>query len=89
MIVEFDKSFEKSIGKIRDKLLLNRIEKTILKLERSDEIEDIPGAKKLSGFNNYYRIRIGDYRLGFEMINSRTVRIIIFAHRKEIYQTFP
>ncbi len=73
MIVEFDKSFEKSIGKIRDKLLLNRIEKTILKLERSDEIEDIPGAKKLSGFNNYYRIRIGDYRLGFEMINSRTV----------------
>lgn len=44
MIVEFDKSFEKSIGKIRDKLLLNRIEKTILKLERSDEIEDIPGA---------------------------------------------
>jgi len=89
MIVEFDKSFEKSIGKIRDKLLLNRIEKTILKLERSDEIEDIPGAKKLSGFNNYYRIRIGDYRLGFEMINSRTVRIIIFAQRKEIYQTGP
>jgi mRNA interferase RelE/StbE len=89
MIVEFDKSFEKSLDKIRDKVLFRRIERSILNLEKAESIEDIPGIKKLAGFKNYYRIRLGDYRLGFEKIDSKKVRIIIVSHRKDIYKTFP
>jgi mRNA interferase RelE/StbE len=89
MIVEFDKSFERSLDRIRDQSLFSRIEKSILNIEKADKIEDIPGIKKLSGYKSYYRIRIGDYRLGFEKIDPKKVRIIIIAHRKDIYKTFP
>ena len=89
MIVEFDKSFEKSLDKIRDKSMFSRIEKSIENLEKANSLEEIPGVKKLSGFKNYYRIRIGDYRLGFEKLDPKKVRIIILAHRKDIYKAFP
>jgi len=50
MIVEFDKSFEKSIAKIKSRTLLQKIENVILKTENAAKIEDIPNSKKLSGY---------------------------------------
>ena len=88
MIVEFDKSFEKSIDKLKDQTLLLKIEKLILKLEATNSITEITGIKKLSGHKNYYRIRLGDYRLGFEKIGEK-IRLIIVANRKDIYNIFP
>lgn len=69
MIVEFDKSFGKSLLSITDQPLLRRIEKAILQMEEAQSIADLPHAKKLGGFKIYYRLRIGDYRLGFERID--------------------
>jgi mRNA interferase RelE/StbE len=89
MIIEFDKSFEKSLEKTRNKSLLQKIEKIIVDFENAKSLTDIPGVKKLSGYKYYYRIRIGEYRLGFEKINDNTFRFIIVAHRKEIYKSFP
>ena len=89
MIVEFDKSFSKSLDKVKDSTTLQRTEKTILKLERANSLKDVKNLKKLSGFSNYYRIRIGDYRIGIEQIDKRTIRLIIIAHRKDIYKKFP
>lgn len=88
MIVEFEKSFEKSILKIKDQAILLKIEKLILKLEASNSILEITSVKKLIGYKNYYRIRVGDYRLGFEKIGNK-IRLIIFASRKDIYSIFP
>ena len=89
MIVEFDKSFSKSLDKVKDSTTLQRTEKTILKLESANSLKDVNNLKKLSGFSNYYRIRIGDYRIGVEQIDKRTIRLIIIAHRKDIYKKFP
>ena len=89
MILEFDKSFDKSLDKIKDRVLLSRIENAILKAEKAGTIENIPNTKKLTGFSKYYRIKIGDYRLGFERINRETIRLIIVEHRKDIYRKFP
>ena len=89
MNLEFDKSFEKSLDKIKDKKLLRRIELALLKAEESESIEAIPNTRKLSGFSDYFRIKLGDYRLGFERINDKTIRFIILAHRKDIYKRFP
>ena len=89
MIIEFDKSFEKSLDKIKNKLLFPRIEKIILEFEKSKSLTDLPNIKKLTGFKNYYRLRIGEYRLGFEKIDENTLRFILFAHRKDIYKLFP
>ena len=89
MIVEFDKFFSKSLDKVKDSTTLQRTEKTILKLESANSLKDVNNLKKLSGFSNYYRIRIGDYRIGVEQIDKRTIRLIIIAHRKDIYKKFP
>lgn len=89
MIVEFDKSFEKAINKINDDALLLKVESWILKLESSSQFKGISGIKKLQGFKSYYRIRIGEYRLGFEQLSNDTIRFITIAHRKDIYKRFP
>jgi len=89
MIVEFDKSFSKSLDKFSDSELNKRIEKVINDYENVQSVNEIKNTKKLTGFKNYYRTRIGDYRLGFELINSTTIRLVIFAHRKDIYRGFP
>ena len=89
MIVEFDKSFEKSLDRIKDPVLLRRIERTIILFENAEALLKISNVKKLSGFKDYYRIRIGEYRIGFEAISKTTIRLIVIAHRKEIYRLFP
>jgi mRNA interferase RelE/StbE len=89
MIVEFDSSFLKALSKIKDSSILNRIKKSIFELENSADLKNVSNLRRLSGYKTYFRIRIGDYRLGFESINNNTIRLIIIAHRKDIYRDFP
>ena len=89
MNVEFDKSFEKSLGKIHDPRILQRLKRIITHLEISSSLSQEPNIKKLSRYSNYFRLRIGDYRIGFELLNKTTIRFIIIAHRKDIYKIFP
>jgi len=89
MIVEFDRSFSKSLSKIKDNPSLKKIEKLILEVEKSKKLSSISNLKKLTGYKTYYRIRMGNYRVGIESISSKTIRFIIIAHRKDIYRRFP
>ena len=89
MIVEFDKSFGKSLDNLNDKSMYPKIEKLIESIESLSTLSEISNLKKLSGYKNYYRFRLGDYRLGVEKINEKTIRFIVIAHRKNIYNKFP
>jgi mRNA interferase RelE/StbE len=89
MKVEFDKSFEKSLDRIRNKTLYPGIERVILEFEEAKSVNEIQNVKKLTGFRNYFRVRLGEYRIGIETIDKNTIRFIIIAHRKEIYRLFP
>jgi len=89
MIVEFDKSFEKSLRSVHDKRVFQRLKRIINLVEKAPDLSEVSNIVKLTGFTDYYRIRIGNYRVGFELINKTTVRFIIIAHRKDIYKLFP
>ena len=89
MIVLFDKSFSKSIDKIREEKVKERILKIIISVEKAESIDQILNIKKMAGWLNYYRIKSGDYRIGIELENITTVRFIIISHRKDIYRNFP
>ncbi|MDO9257972.1 MAG: type II toxin-antitoxin system RelE/ParE family toxin [Bacteroidales bacterium] len=89
MNVVFDKSFNKSIDKIRDIKAKERIVKIIISVENADNVEIIPQVKKMRGWQNYYRIKFGDYRIGIELETNNTIRFIIAAHHKDIYRNFP
>ena len=67
MNLKFKKSFEKDIEKIKDKKVKAAVEKLIDEVEKADNLYSIKGIKKLQGFSNYYRVRIGNYRLGMEV----------------------
>lgn len=89
MIVEFDKSFEKSLDKLKEKSLFPKIEKVISLLEKTSSLNELASIKKLSGYKVYYRYRLGDYRIGIEQISKNTIRLIVIAHRKDVYGVFP
>jgi mRNA interferase RelE/StbE len=63
--------------------IASRIENILLKLEENPRP---PGSKKLKGRSGY-RIRIGDYRVIYE-IDDNILRVIVIdvGHRKDIYQ---
>ncbi|MCL6101941.1 MAG: type II toxin-antitoxin system RelE/ParE family toxin [Bacteroidetes bacterium] len=88
MKVLIDKSFEKDTDEITDKKLLKSIADCIKEVQKIDKISDIPNCKKLKGSKNSYRIRIGNYRIGF-VFENQTIQYIRFLHRSKIYDSFP
>ncbi len=88
MIVLIDKSLEKDVKKNSDTNLNKQLYKVILEIQKATNISELHNLKKLQGTKNYYRIRIGDYRLGL-IINGNKVELIRLLHRKEIYRFFP
>jgi mRNA interferase RelE/StbE len=88
MKVEFKKSFLKSLEGLRDKQLKSSILKIISQVESIEKIQSIASLKKLAGFSDFYRIRLGDYRIGLQIVN-KTVIFVTFSHRKDIYKNFP
>jgi mRNA interferase RelE/StbE len=63
--VEFRKSFEKDLGKIQDSDLLAKIKAVVEEVENAEILLDVNNTKKLKADGNYYRIRVGKYRVGF------------------------
>lgn len=87
MKVEIRDSIVKDIKRVsrKEKEKLQKIYDTFLKAQN---ITDIQGVKKLKGYENFYRIRMGDYRLGF-VAKSDKIVFLRFLHRKDIYKYFP
>lgn len=42
----------------------------------------------IKGFKDYYRIRIGNYRIGFKK-EGQSITFMRVKHRKDIYKIFP
>ena len=88
MQVFYEKSFLKDIKKINDKNIANKLKKILKKFEEEENLTTFLNVKKLKGFDNFYRIKIGNYRLGFKYENE-SIEVIRFLHRKDIYKLFP
>lgn len=88
MNVEFRRSFVKDLEKITDQRLKQRVREVILAVEGAQAISDIGHLRKLRDGENYYRIRIGDYRIGV-ICDGETVVFVRFLHRKDLYRYFP
>ena len=88
MKVEFRDSFAKDLKSIKDKSLLNRVKEVVENVEKVASLDEIRNLKKLKGGGNYFRLRIGDYRMGIVLEND-TVIFVRFLNRKDIYRFFP
>ena len=82
------KVFEKDISKINNKKLAIQGNVAIEEMEQAVKLTDLQNIKKMIGKGNYYRMRIGDYRLGFK-VESGNIVLLRFLNRKDIYKYFP
>jgi mRNA interferase RelE/StbE len=61
-----------------------RVEAALLKLEENPRPH---GSKKLTGRENEWRLRMGEYRLLYEVDDkARVVRVFRIRHRREVYR---
>lgn len=88
MKAEVIRSFEKDARSIKDKNLKIRLDAVLAEIENAQGIADLTGVVAMIGHPGYYRLRIGDYRLGFQMRGDVMILCRIL-HRREIYRRFP
>ena len=88
MQIEFLSKFSKDINNISQKTVKTNLHKLIQLIEVEKDLTHIPNLKKLVGHKTAYRIRIGDYRVGF-FYEYKTVIFARIVHRKDIYKIFP
>ncbi|HEX2787111.1 MAG TPA: type II toxin-antitoxin system RelE/ParE family toxin [Ignavibacteria bacterium] len=88
MIIKIEKSFERDVAKINDKIILSKLSAVITNISAVSSQKEIPNLKKLSGNQSYYRIKINNYRIGISITGNEII-FIRFLHRKEVYRYFP
>jgi mRNA interferase RelE/StbE len=88
MEVNYSKAVIKDVQKIKDKKLISKIELIVKSVKEAKTIEGVSGVKKMKGHSSAYRIRVGDYRLGFYLMDEG-VLLARFVKRNDIYKLFP
>jgi len=81
--IEFTKSAAKALKAI-PKTAQKRIAK---KIESLAESSPDPAKTKMKGNNPFHRVRVGDYRIIYEIQNEILLILILkIGHRKEVYR---
>ena len=85
--VEFVKSAEKEFEKLPARIKSKVGE--ALALLSINPFSELLSVKKLKGAESLFRIRLGDYRVVYEIQKKRLVVIVVkIGHRSEIYRRF-
>ena len=87
MNIGIRKSFEKDALKLPAYIQI-QLAQVIEKISPAKKISEISSCKKLVGFKNAYRIRLGSYRIGF-FFENETIEFVRILDRKNIYRYFP
>ena len=88
MKVDFRKSFLRDLKRVKEPEIRERLRETIYSVERAQSLQKIGDVRKLKYGDRFYRIRIGDYRLGLAREDD-TLVFVRFLHRKDLYKYFP
>jgi mRNA interferase RelE/StbE len=85
---QFKESFLKDVETLRDSAIRRHVQKVMAQVERAGKPGAIKNLKKLRGGDQYYRIRIGDYGIGF-VLRKDTIVFVRCLHRKDIHRYWP
>ena len=89
MTVLFKPTFLKDLARLPG-AYRKRIEKLVFNdIAEIDDIAEKLDIKKMQGHHGYYRIRIGNYRIGCEIQAGNTIIFYRVMDRKDIYKVFP
>jgi len=81
--VEVKPSARKELEALPD----NMLARVVNKLETLGDIPRPAGCKKLKGYKDYWRVRIGNWRVVYIIDDTaKVVSVIRIAHRREVYE---
>ncbi len=86
MNILIDKSFERDVKRLSIQTQ-KQLQEVIIKLTSATSIQEV-GPTKMEGAKNAYRIRFGNYRVGFYLEGNQVVLSRVLD-RKDIYKYFP
>ena len=88
MKVTFRQSFARDLKKVKTQAVLDRVRRAIEQVEATSTTQEVRDLKKMSGAGNFYRIRVGDYRLGV-VVGAGQVEFVRCLPRRSLYRFFP
>ena len=88
MKIQFKKSFLKDIDTLGNPAIRKRIHKAIAQAEEAATLSQVANLKKLKGGEQYYRLRVGDYRIGL-IFHEDCLIFVRCLHRRDIYRYIP
>lgn len=82
-VIDIKPSARKELEDLSDQLIARLVQK----IEGLAANPRPPGCRKLRGYTDLWRVRVGDYRVVY-IINDdhSTVSVTRLAHRKEVYE---
>ena len=84
----FTTRFSKDLKFISDPTVKADVSTAIDRMKAASRLEEFGDVIKMKGSKNAFRLRVGDYRIGF-YLEGDVVTLGRFANRKDIYKLFP
>lgn len=78
----------RDLKRIRDQSVLDSIGRAIDDVKAADTLGTVSNLSKLQGYKDFYRIRVGAYRLGLKAIGDEVIFVRALP-RKDIYRFSP
>jgi len=89
MKVEYLPSFLKDLKALKSAPIFDQVKAIVFEeIPNVTDLQTIINLKKLKGDDKAYRLRVGDYRIGF-YFDGETITFVRVLHRKDIYRYFP
>ena len=86
-MAKFGVEFKPSADRAMQRLPIEVQKRIVLAAEGLGGDPDPHGAKQLSGMTGVWRIRVGRYRVVYEVHHDRKVVMVLrVAHRKDVYR---
>jgi mRNA interferase RelE/StbE len=86
-VASYSVQIKKSAAKELDRLPKKDRQRIVERIRGLGENPRPPGAEKLSGRSDKFRIRQGDYRILYEIEDQvLTVYLVKIGHRKDVYR---
>ncbi len=89
MICQFKKTFLKDLAEL-PAAYRKKMEKLVFEeLPGMSSLSDKLDIRKIQGYENYYRIRMGQYRIGCEIEAENRITFYRVKNRRDIYRVLP
>lgn len=89
MRIDTNRNFERDLRDVRNAVLRRRVNIAIANIRAASAVHQIPSIRRVQDPTGlFYRVRVGGYRLGFELVGDVAV-LDRFLIRKDFYRHFP